>query len=46
MLHGDKDILQELVTIGFYGIIITALVLGGIIILRDVIITVPIAPGF
>ena len=46
MLSGEKDVLHELISVGFYAIIVAALVLGGITILRDVIPTAPIAPGF
>lgn len=46
MLHGNKDILHELVMIGYYGLLIAGLILLGVFIVNGYHMDLPVAPGF
>lgn len=46
MLHGNKDILHELVMVGYYGLLLAGLILLGVFIAKGHHMALPVAPGF
>lgn len=46
MLYGNKDTLHELVMIGYYGLLITGMILLGIAIVNGGLPDVPLVPNF